>query len=384
MKSLTLTNIVIYILCIFIFLSALFTSLESPLRYIKYVIFVVMGFFLIFYPIQKIKFDKSLLQNLLIYGIIFTVNLLVSLFNGLLSFRFFEEVILIILPVLTTLMITGYKYMDYDKLLNRLFFAYVFAFCAFFYKELINIPKLISSFGNALRLSEFPTESWMAFPFGLFFIYYLDKKDRIKTVFALIFFLLCFKRISFLAVIIGYGCYFIFYKLFKLNFNKKLIIRYLVVLNLFLIGNMYLFINGFYSYLIKQYTGISVNHFTQGRFRIYNDAINYFSEKIVFGSSLGITNIYLSEKFKDIAFLHSDLLKLILEIGIILFIFWLISFMVINLNTKKSIPIIIYINILFISDNVFIYFDTLLVLYIILKAYQTHEDHLPVIKREPI
>lgn len=384
MKSFTLTNIVVFILCTLVFLSAIFTSLESPLRYIKYIIFLVLGVFLFFYPIRKITFDKNLLQNLLIYGIIFLINFIVSCYNGLLSFRFFEEVILILLPVITTLLITGYKFIDYDKLLNRLFFAYILAFCGFFYKELINIPMLISSFVNALRLSEFPTESWMAFPFGLFFIYYLDKNDKMKTLLALVFFLLCFKRISFLAVIIGYGSYFIFFKLLKFDFNKKVIIRYIVLLNLFLITNMYLFINGFYSYLIKQYTGISVNHFTQGRFRIYNDAINYFSDKIVLGSSLGITNIYLSEKFKDIAFLHSDLLKLILEIGIILFIFWLVSFMVINLNTKKSIPIIIYINILFISDNVFIYFDTLLVLYIILKAYQTHEHHLPTNQREII
>ena len=331
---------------------------------------------MLLYPFRSLKFDKTLLQNFVLYGGIFLFNLLISSISGLLSFRFFQEVVLIALPVITALLITGFKNLSIAKLIDKLFIVYILAFVCFFYKELLNFPLLITSFVKALKLSTFPTESWMAFPFGMFLIYYIDQKNRIRIIISLLFFMMCFKRITFLAFFMSYGIYWFLYLFLKLEFNKRKLVIYILGLNFLLLINMYMFVNGFYSYIIKQYTGITINHLTQGRFRIYNDAIDYFSDYIVFGSSLGITNIYLSEKFKDIAFLHSDLLKLILEIGILMFIIWLVSFMIINLNTKKSIPVILYINILFISDNVFIYFDTLFLFYLILIYYNKHEKSI--------
>ncbi|WP_353164628.1 hypothetical protein [Empedobacter brevis] len=368
-RSFKLSDFIIYLVCFLLFVSSIFTHLENPIRYVKYFIFIVIGFFLIFYPLKEIKLNKLLLENILLYSSIFIINFIVSLFNEQLSLRFFQEIILIILPIVSVLLISGFKNISLEKLINTLFLSYILSFIFYFYKELLNIPVLIGSFINALKMSEFPTESWMAFPFGLFLIYYLEKKDKIRIFLALIFFLLCFKRISFIAFILGYGAYWFIYKLIKIEYNKKRLIQYIIFLNFFLIVNMYLFVNGTYSYFIKKYTGITVNHFTQGRFRIYNDTLNHFSDQIILGNSLGVTNIYLSEKFKNIALLHSDLLKLIIEIGIILFVIWLISFMVVNLNDKKAIPIILYINILFISDNVFIYFDTLFLFYLILVRY---------------
>jgi hypothetical protein len=142
-----------------------------------------------------------------------------------------------------------------------------------------------------------------------------------------------------------------------------------LALNIILLTILYAFINGDFTKLIYKNTGISVNQFSQGRFQIYNDIINHFSDKIWTGSSLGYTNIYLSTKYVEISFLHSDILKLIIEFGVISFLIWLIYFMYINISNYKSVPIVLFINILFLTDNVFIYFDTLFIFYLVLSKF---------------
>jgi hypothetical protein len=47
--------------------------------------------------------------------------------------------------------------------------------------------------------------------------------------------------------------------------------------------------------------------------------------------------------------------------------------MYINLTTLKSVAIVLYINILFLSDNVFIYFDTLFIFYLVLAKFDRDE-----------
>ena len=350
-----------------LFISALFTSLESPLRYVKYFVLPALLFFL--FQNKTMSVNKLLKQNILLYVFLLTVNLITSITSGTLTFRFIEEAILILLPILSVFVLTGIKGVNLNSTISIIFYAYVLAFSLYNFESLINISKLLSSFIKALTYSSFDTESWMAFPFGIFSLYFLIEKRYSKGFFSLGLFILSFKRISMVAFILSMAVYFFYFVVLKRNFKRNKIVAYFLTFNILLLTVLYFFINGDFTKLIYKNTGISVNQFSQGRFQIYNDIINHFSDKIWTGSSLGYTNIYLSNKYVDISFLHSDILKLIIEFGIFSFLIWMVYFMYTNISNYKSVPIVLFINVLFLSDNVFIYFDTLFIFYLVLIKF---------------
>lgn len=347
-----------------LFVSSFFTSQESVFRYIKYSIFPLLLILLLLH--NKMKINNMLLENLLLYGFLIAVNLVSSVITGNFNLRFVSESALILLPILCAFFIFSINKFNIIKLIDYIFYSYFLSFVIYNFKFLINVPKLLSSFITALKFSIFPTESWLAFPFGIFTIYYFLEKKHYKFFFALTLFLLSFKRISMLALGMSLGIYF-FYK--NRKFVKAKFVKSFIFINLILLIVLYFFIEGAFTKFIERQTGISINWFSQGRFQIYNDVINHFSDKIWLGTSLGFTHLYLSLKYTDIAFLHSDILKLILELGILPFIIWLFYFMKINISNLKSVVLIMYINILFLSDNVFIYFDTLFIFYIVLTKF---------------
>jgi hypothetical protein len=367
-KNLKISQLTIYIVGFLLFLSSLFTSLESPFRYIKYLIFPCIVAFLLFN--KKMQVRKLLFHNFLLYTILVAINFVTSIISGHLSFRFFEEVLLLLLPIITALAIVGYRNIDISKMINIFFVFYILSFIIYQFEHLINLPKLLSSFIDALKYSIFPTESWLAFPLGVFTLYYVLEKDYKRFFIALFFFLLAFKRIAIASFILSYGCYAFFFLFLNVKFVKRKIISFFITLNVGLIAVLYFFINGFFTRLIEKKTGISVNWFSQGRFQIYNDVINHFLDKIWFGSSLGFTHLYLDRKYSDIAFLHSDILKILLELGIASFIIWFVYFLYININNSKSAIMFLFINILLLTDNVFIYFDTLFIVYLIFQKYE--------------
>lgn len=319
---------------------------------------------------NKVAVNKILFYNLLLYTFLITLNFLTATITGNLSLRFVTESSLILVPIITVFLIFALKNINISKIIDYVFYSYLLSFVIYNFKFLINVPKLFSSFFTALKFSVFPTESWLAFPFGIFTIYYIIEKKYLTFYISLVLFLLSFKRIAMVALALSLLVYF-FYE--NKKFIKAKFVRYFIAINLILLTLLYFFINGVFTKFIERETGISINWFSQGRFQIYNDVINHFSDKIWLGTSLGFTHLYLSTKYTDIAFLHSDILKIILELGILPFIIWLFSFMKININSLKSVALIMYINILFLSDNVFIYFDTLFIFYIILIKFDIDE-----------
>ncbi len=359
-------------LCILIGVSILGTNFESSLRYTKYFIPIIFLIFA-FSGIRKLKIYATPLKNLILYFGLIILSLIVSIINFDISFRFFQESILILLPMVTIIIVTTVIKKPVNVILNWLFNVYA----AIFF--ISNIPffinaNLINDFISALKTSTLPTESWMAFPFGLFSIYYFLEKKKARMIFSFILFLLAFKRIAIAGVIVGIIVYWFFSVRNKHASNKKNVYFYFIFLNVALLIVIYNFIEGNFDNLITNITGLSPNWFTQGRLRVYNETINHFSGNLFFGNSLGSTNVFLSNTFEDINFLHSDILKIIIEMGFISYLIWVTVFFKLNLVSKKVIPILIFINILFLSDNVFIYFDTLFIFYLLIVHYSLQPD----------
>lgn len=359
-------------LCFLIAISVVATNLGSGLRYVKYSIPFI--FFLIMLTKGKrIKIYNVPVKNLQLFLIIIGINFIYSLFTLNLTVRFIEESALILLPVFSVIVCTSIIKKPIGLILDYLFVVYGTIFFISNIQFFFNI-NIISELIVALKTSSMPTESWMAFPFGLFTIYYLLEGKKSRAFFAVIFFILAFKRISIFALCLGLLVFWFFYRYRKKTFNSNKTLIWFIILNSILLIIIYNFIQGNFDNIITGYTGLSPNHFTQGRLRIYTDTIKHFDKNLLFGNSLGSTNVFLSEKFPDIHFLHSDILKIIIELGIVSYLIWLISFFKINLVSHKIVPILIFMNILFLSDNVFIYFDTLFIFYLIVVHYSIKLD----------
>lgn len=355
------------ILCGIIGVSIIGTNVSSSLRYVKYLVPIFFSFLLIFKH-GKANFFSIPLKNLFLFSALIFINLLYSLYTQNFSFRFIEESFLILLPILATLIVTSVIKLEIVKIIDYLFITYALIFFISNIEFFFDI-NFLSNFIQALKTSSFKTESWMAFPFGLFSLFYILEKRKTRATIAVILFLFAFKRISIAAIILGLCVYWFFYKKKAFNFNKSKALFWFIVLNISLLYILYNFIQGNYDVFIKDFTGLSPNHFTQGRLRIYTDSVNYFSDNMIFGNTLGSTNLYLTNNFEKIHFLHSDILKIIIEMGIFSYLIWVIYFFKINLVNSKSVPVLIFMNILFLSDNVFIYFDTLFIFYLLIIHY---------------
>ncbi|GAA3588370.1 hypothetical protein GCM10022396_02000 [Flavivirga amylovorans] len=353
-------------------MSVVATNIGSSLRYIKYTIPIFFSLFLLI-NYKKIKVYRVPIKNLQLFLVLIIINFIYSLFTFNLSIRFIEESVLILIPILAVIVSTSIIKTPIHNILDYLFVVYGIVFFVGNSQFFFN-PNIVNEFIDALRTSTMPTESWMAFPFGLFSLHYILQRRKLRAFIALLFFVLAFKRISILAACLALLIFWFFYKYRKKTFNPNRAFVWFIVLNSALLIIIYNFIQGNFDAAIKDITGLSPNHFTQGRLRIYTDSVNHFDDNLLFGNSLGSTNLFLKENFPNIHFLHSDILKIILELGIVSYLIWLITFFKINLVSAKAVPILIFMNILFLSDNVFIYFDTLFIFYLMIVLY--HNNNL--------
>jgi hypothetical protein len=365
-----------YIILILLFLQILASGFGSELRYIKYILsFLLM--LLIFLP-NKTRISKILINNMLFYIFLFLTYLIFVVFGitdyKYFSSRFFAEFFFIISPFFFLIGIESFgfpksKFIHHFAIINILGFVII---CS---KGFIELSSLSSIF-NAFISSSLPTESGMAFPLGLFTLYFYLNRQKTMFIILLVFFLLAFKRVAILALIISFISHFIIPKL-KNNESQRFKITltaFLALANLAFIKIVLLFSDGYFDDLIKDYTGLSSNAFSMGRMTLFSEIFEILNRIPFFGSGIGSTFVIL----KGESLLHSDTLKLFIELGPLFFVIWVVAFYIMNLKKNQAIPILLFTNILFLTDNVIIYFDTMIVFYLILTNFD--DDYVKLSK----
>ena len=366
--------------CVFMVAAAL----SEPLKYLKYSLPVLLLAVLLVYSkrftlqldrLRKARSFHYLTGLLVFYLIAFATNLIKGFSNG----RFYQEVYFVLSPLFFAFLLFLLRPAnDYGRAIKLLFWGIAAAFIAekfpFFIEE-VKHPFLIV---DAFLTSDLATESNFAFEFGLFFIVFSEEKNKRYGLLSAILLILSFKRIALAAVVF----YFILAALRKLSRqklhpagNKVLLLTAngLVVLLLFL------FFTGTFDDFIEETFGVSSNFITQGRYNIYQDIFHHFGKIDFFGFGLGAINTFLSHTGYELVNLHSDLLKVFFELGPLLFIAWIYFFHK-WANTFLSACLAIYMNVLFLTDNVFIYFDVMFVFYIAMlysfEKQRHKEEHL--------
>jgi len=342
------------------------------LKYLKYMLPVIPLVFLAW--IGKITsfrpLTKYFYQNLILYIILFFISLVVCFLKGIYT-RYFIEVLLVFCPLLFAFAISFSYVNENKKIFIRIVFlgtigTYLLDKWQYLLTILIHPGLLI----DAIKTSTIETESGMAFVFGLFFLYYLMERDKKNIWISLVFCVISFKRIC----LAGIAICFVFWFLFK---NKELILQkyrtaislFLVVGNLFVILFFFKLISGEYDKLINQYMGTSTNKLLMGRYSLYKSVMPIIGDVKIFGIGFGKIPDILLKSNSGLLNFHSDILKMFLELGPILFVLWLFYFFYFNSKNLKLFITALYLNVLFLSDNVFVYFDVMFFFYFFAILY---------------
>ena len=367
------------------FLSLLLQTIYYPLRYTKYVLpFIAIIDFIAFRSSRKLHthiLREYLQPNLAIDFFLIFCSFISCFIAGYfksdrLYVRFFQESFFILAPLLFIL-VTYFYYVPSKK---EQYAKYAFWSLIFVYlvEEGFNIISIITNpslLYLAVTQSNLSTESGHAFTIGLFFLYFTFRGEKLYSILSLFFTILSYKRVVLLSLFITTPLYFLLSKInFKIYRYQNLISISSMIINFLLVLIIIQLANGTYDEIITDYTGLSTDALLMGRQQLYAQVLKTLGNYSWFGTGLGSTMVAIVESQKFVASLinvHSDLLKNFLEFGSVLYLIW--SFFLYRLNTRtiEMFVITIYLNIIFLTDNVFIYFDVMFIFYLLQSFFVT-------------
>ena len=347
----------------FIFIITVFLlQVASTAGFLKY----VTGLFIVYFAIvirakQGDKYKKYEVKFLLlimlstIFYIIY--SLVIYLINGnMFSVEYyFKYSLFMIIPI-----ISGYCYSVLINKFNRdidlakiLFLATCIVF-VIINREFITTFILSGFRGFLYEVNE-------AFIFGIYSIYFFVQKRRKLCLASILFTLLAGKRIAIGVTLVTLIVIYI----------SKLIKKQSILTMAYFISIVFSYI---YIYMIKY--GKLIEIFRQyniddtGRNYIYSFVSSYYDFKIGFmGTGIGIESIVAKNTI--FSNLHSDTLKIYIELGFLGYlVYYLIGFgvyRIINKSNKKLaiiyLSIMLYSNLIYLTDNVSIYYVYLFPIY---------------------
>ncbi len=370
---------------IFIFLLLTFILLENfyePLRYLKYILTFILLF--LYFFIKKAPI-KSVYSSYLLTFFIFYLLIIFYLFIKVLIFdeysnRFLANTALILFPLISIIMLVPFfKEEDIGGYVRIAFYFAAVVFVFLVSKNLFVIILDFSKFKKAVFSSEIVTENQLAFIFGLFLFYFIvEKKSKMHIILCAIMFVVSFKRIAIVAFAVSFVLYYLSTSVFKFRAEKnKLLITLLALLiNFLFIQIVFVIVSGGLDIQIEKYTNLSANQFLMGRQNFYKTVLDVTGNISWGGVGLGSVDQILFEKFKQPWNLHSDILKNYFQFGVIIFFLWIALLYLKTSFSNKSLSLLIYFNVLMLTDNIFIYFDFMFFFYLFVLIYLSQNPQL--------
>lgn len=212
----------------------------------------------------------------------------------------------------------------------------------------------------------------LPFLFGLFTLFFLVKKQYLWFLLNFVFVILLFKRIVFLGVA---ACVFAY---ILPNFFRKIVLNRwtLLVTNCLFVVFFYFLAKGVFDKIIFDYTGLSIGHLTQGRSTFFKlvlpELLNRKYEVFFLGIGQGNLLNILYNAFGEKVLFHNDLFKMFVENGVVVFLAFF-YFLYMGKNIKQLV-LLLFFNLIFLTDNVLIYSPVLLLLLVLVKQFEDEPD----------
>jgi hypothetical protein len=219
---------------------------------------------------------------------------------------------------------------------------------------------------DRLLTSSSAAESTASFVFGLMALYYVYTGRRTRALLAIALVILSFKRIAMFGAL---TCILLWVLLrvtrVDLRRHWRLVAALAVLANALVLLVLYWLSTGSLNELIDRHTGLSTDWFTMGRGSLYAALFARF-EPGWLGHGLGAATSYLEAVGFTAQNAHSDVIKYVIEVGPLLATAWLWALYRLARGSTAALLLVVFANILFISDNVSIYFELMFVLYVLI------------------
>ncbi len=331
------------------------------LRYVKYILPLI--FIILLIQLRHIrKPDPRLFTFLKVYFVIIAINGLLLFFNDTKLIQFIKEVTFMISPLLLVIFLSTLKLPE-EKLITWMMLLpaaiYSFIYAAKILSFFTNSPGLISLFVTSTT----STESQLSFALGLSFLYFLTRKKYRLSAVLFLFVLLSFKRIVVAAALLTLlGHLFIPQSLTERKLGIFRTVQF-IGYSTFFVLLVFLFAGTWDSFFSSN--AISLNGLTQGRYNGYKVVLSSFDFFSFTGAGLGSTYSFLESINYPMLNLHSDHLKLLIELGVPLYLIWLYYFIRTGTFDKNSFLTVSFFGLVLLTDNISIYFIPLFYYYFI-------------------
>lgn len=322
---------------------------------------------------NNIKVEKSLRSIILLFAILFLFTLIGMIINSnVMNIYSVKQATFTLLGLFSSFAILN-KVSKKQALKVVEYFCYLMLVVETI-KNPASIIKLISNPVGFFIYSESDSESISSFIYGSLFLSFFISKNKKMTFVTSVLLLYGGKRIVILSVLASILLSIIY---FKKNREKPYLIPIVFVgLSILYLVTIQLLIEGYFDYFILKNFGVSANFLLKGRVYNYSSVVSFLGGFSLLGSGPGyITYILKSGMVSTTAgLLHSDILRIVLEYGIImsLIIFGLLG--KVASNNKYYFSITIYLFILLFSDNVFIYFEVIFMNFMLAILFGRNQD----------
>jgi hypothetical protein len=223
-------------------------------------------------------------------------------------------------------------------------------------------------------LSSGAAESSASFVFGLIMLYYLFTGRRTRALWAAGLLLASAKRSAMVGSLVC-GLVWGIIRITRADVRRhwRLIALSAVGVNTLILGLLYSLSAGNLDELVYRYTGMSTNWFTEGRQTLYANIFSRFGITWS-GSGLGVVTSYLEAMSAGARNPHSEVIKYAIEVGPLLSAAWIWTLYRLARGSTAALLFVLYTNVVFISDNVSIYFGYMFVLYVLIGFRSVQED----------
>lgn len=364
-------------LLILLFISfAIVLTIKFPiLRYVKYLIFPALLVTNIVQERPAIRLNR-VDKNYFYYTLLWILASLLSVFIGsvlngpgeISLSRFVKEFYFINTALLSVVLL--FNISNQQSIQKGFRFFIIVAFLYYFVIKFSSVLSLLSYRSSIFYFVTPPTENHYTTIFGAAFIYFLVKKDKKMMVLSLLLTIIGAKRIVFLAVIATTGLYFFLKPFSKIILNSKAVVIAMAIFMNFAVAIALVALTyGFFDDIIFDLTGIPPNWLFSGRVAMYKDVFDYMGSVPLLPKGLGYIGTILVDKqihFNDFFIhMHSDVLKYMIEFGLLIFTLIFILLYRTALKNFDAFILVIYYNILMITDNPSILYEFYIFFHII-------------------
>lgn len=343
-------NLELFSLGLMIFISVLFFD-----TYARYAIYTFPIITLIRWSIDRTRADSRNFLLLMLYLTAFSIS---AFYSQTITQRGVENAVFIIVPILSML-----PWLPRSE--KSIIYIAALAAAA----QLLNVA-LVASKGElifSLQDSESSFESYLSFFFGAVAVFFAVRKSYILTLCFSLLTVVGSKRIALLAMVVSMLFSFITgRRLFKNGFSPVIGFVIFIVIGIYAIN-----IVPIAEALIRFFDiNMSVNQFTQGRaklsYALIGDLYNKPTTELFFGSGAGFAdNIAFETSNGALNLPHNDYLKMLSDYGIVGFILILGGLSFSLCRSKAGSCMLLYLSILFISDNVIVYTPIMLIIFLL-------------------